>query len=393
MGRRRGPARARPPRLRHGRREPVPLPAALAQRGPRGLPQRGLRRHGDRGTVETPARDGTLIPLDGLDGQFPTTAERFFLAYAESVERGRLPDPDPRPGCARVAHPLVRRRPHRRRGVQRPRSGWTRRHSTRPGCRPRRRRRRSRYGPQPAPAGPAARRPGRTAGARQPRSRPARSGLPGATAAPASPARAGPDATVGGAPVALIVVVLVGVGAWSSPSAWLAAAVGPADAVRRDPDGPAAGHPELADHARGRAARARVPRRGPARRRGPAGPLHDPGARAARRDRDRAPGPAGGAQGQRARAARADPGDRERRARGRRRRQASSTTSSSRRASRRASSRSRDRHRAPARGLARARRARRPTRRTTSSARATCARSSRSCGRPGPRRSRSTASA
>lgn len=38
-----------------------------------------------RRDVEAAARSGELIPLDGLAGQFPTTAERFFLAYAESV--------------------------------------------------------------------------------------------------------------------------------------------------------------------------------------------------------------------------------------------------------------------------------------------------------------------
>ena len=40
---------------------------------------------GDRSAVEQAAGDGSLIPLDGLTGQFPTTRERFFLAYAESV--------------------------------------------------------------------------------------------------------------------------------------------------------------------------------------------------------------------------------------------------------------------------------------------------------------------
>jgi hypothetical protein len=39
----------------------------------------------DRAQVEQAARDGSLIPLEGLSGQFPTTRERFFLAYAESV--------------------------------------------------------------------------------------------------------------------------------------------------------------------------------------------------------------------------------------------------------------------------------------------------------------------
>ena len=40
---------------------------------------------GDRSTVESAGRAGRLVPLDGLVGQFPTGAEGFFLAYAESV--------------------------------------------------------------------------------------------------------------------------------------------------------------------------------------------------------------------------------------------------------------------------------------------------------------------
>jgi hypothetical protein len=39
----------------------------------------------DRSAVEQAAGDGSLIPLEGLGGQFPTTRDRFFLAYAESV--------------------------------------------------------------------------------------------------------------------------------------------------------------------------------------------------------------------------------------------------------------------------------------------------------------------
>jgi hypothetical protein len=39
----------------------------------------------NRSQVEAAARDGSIIPLDGLAGAFPTTRERFFLAYAESV--------------------------------------------------------------------------------------------------------------------------------------------------------------------------------------------------------------------------------------------------------------------------------------------------------------------
>lgn len=38
-----------------------------------------------RRDVEAAADDGELIPLEGLGGQFPTSADRFFLAYAESV--------------------------------------------------------------------------------------------------------------------------------------------------------------------------------------------------------------------------------------------------------------------------------------------------------------------
>jgi hypothetical protein len=39
----------------------------------------------DRGRVSDAVGAGTLIPLDGLVGQFPTSADGFFLAYAESV--------------------------------------------------------------------------------------------------------------------------------------------------------------------------------------------------------------------------------------------------------------------------------------------------------------------
>jgi hypothetical protein len=39
----------------------------------------------DRRAVERAASDGTMIPLDGLTGQFPTSFDGFSLAYAESV--------------------------------------------------------------------------------------------------------------------------------------------------------------------------------------------------------------------------------------------------------------------------------------------------------------------
>jgi hypothetical protein len=40
---------------------------------------------GDRAAVEAAARAGELMPLDGLVGQFPTSASRFGLAYSESA--------------------------------------------------------------------------------------------------------------------------------------------------------------------------------------------------------------------------------------------------------------------------------------------------------------------
>ncbi len=39
----------------------------------------------DRNFVADVAQDGSIIPLEGLAGAFPTTRDRFFLAYAESV--------------------------------------------------------------------------------------------------------------------------------------------------------------------------------------------------------------------------------------------------------------------------------------------------------------------
>jgi hypothetical protein len=39
----------------------------------------------DRALVRGAARDGALMPLASLTGQFPTTRDRFFLAYSESV--------------------------------------------------------------------------------------------------------------------------------------------------------------------------------------------------------------------------------------------------------------------------------------------------------------------
>ena len=98
--------------------EPVPQPAALAQRGPGGLPERGLRVVATAARSRTAARYGTLIPLDGLTGQFPN-GQDFFLAYSESVGAVDFMIRTYGKRRARHADPLVRRRADGRRGVQR----------------------------------------------------------------------------------------------------------------------------------------------------------------------------------------------------------------------------------------------------------------------------------
>ena len=90
------PARADPPRLQHRDRQPVPRPAALAQRGPGRLPQPRATCRATASRSTTRSMPGGIIPLDGLVGQFPTTADQFDLAYGESVSGGRLHDPDVR---------------------------------------------------------------------------------------------------------------------------------------------------------------------------------------------------------------------------------------------------------------------------------------------------------
>ena len=75
---------------------------------------RGLEES-DRAQVEAAVRGGTIIPLEGLDGQFPTRARRFSLAYAESASAVTYLVADVR----RPRHPLApgglrRRARHRR---------------------------------------------------------------------------------------------------------------------------------------------------------------------------------------------------------------------------------------------------------------------------------------
>ena len=88
--RRRGSASIIPHELTHlvfdtAVRQPVSLPAPLAQRGRRRLPVGGLHGAPTAATSRPPRPTGGSCPCSALGGQFPTTYERFSLAYAESV--------------------------------------------------------------------------------------------------------------------------------------------------------------------------------------------------------------------------------------------------------------------------------------------------------------------
>ena len=128
LGRGARPPRAHPPRLRRRREQPVRLSAALAQRGRRGHLSRGLD-DGDRAQVEAAARGGTIIPLEGLDGQFPTRARRFSLAYAESASAVDVPRRDVWRGALRSLVGGLRRRARHRRRLPPGHSAWTSRRS------------------------------------------------------------------------------------------------------------------------------------------------------------------------------------------------------------------------------------------------------------------------
>ena len=245
-------------------------------------------------------------------------------------------------------------------------------------------------------AGPGAvgvdRRGARRPGARPPSSQaPAAGASGGVTATPARRAAGDPAADDG----ATLVGVLVAVGA---SSCWWPSALA---ARRRRASPPTAmiavrrlrADPELAGHARGRPARARLPHRRPARLGGSPRPLHDPGTDTAGRDRQRAAGPAGRPQGADPRPALADPG---RRGPGRGlggRRSASSTTGSQEARIAAGPDRAdRDRDRHPARGFAGAGPARRQRVRLPRRLARHPARGRGAVGRRAPRRSRSTAS-
>ena len=65
--------------------QPVPLPAALVQRGPRRLPLRGLHAGGPRPGRGRRATARAAAAAPRSTGQFPTEPDKTYLAYAESV--------------------------------------------------------------------------------------------------------------------------------------------------------------------------------------------------------------------------------------------------------------------------------------------------------------------
>ena len=72
-----------------------------------------------RSAVTSAVGSGGVIPLDGLIGQFPTTADQFLLAYGESVAAVDFMIRHVRQAGPGQADPLVQRWGQRRRGLQR----------------------------------------------------------------------------------------------------------------------------------------------------------------------------------------------------------------------------------------------------------------------------------
>ena len=199
----------------------------------------------------------------------PDERRRFYLAYAESVSAVDYIVRTLRRRRAGRADPLVRRRADRRRGVHgRARRGRGR---VRDGVAGRRRR----HGARRATGRSRRRRVRcrrRGAGPRRPASRRARGVAAPARTPPSWMAPAPRRAVRRGMVVDRAAAWLVAVRSRPSRRRRLAVTDG------RTP----APHPELADHARRRLARARLPDRRAARRRGTPRPVHDPGTVAAR---------------------------------------------------------------------------------------------------------------
>ena len=372
LGRERRPPRADPRRVRDRRRQPYHDPPHWLNEGLAVYLADGYGDF-DRSQVEAAARDGSIIPLDGLAGAFPTTRDRFFLAYAESVSAvERIVRVDGRDALVKLIRSYaggVSDDDAFQAALGRDVAGFEADWLAELGAKPP-----TRLGPKPAPVGPL------PEGWNGPQPNPSFE-VVGSTP-PVTPSApfpgpvgdqqgvlsivAGPLFGIG----AVLIVVIVDAGAAPAPSPSAArpcrrdrrqptlradrgrgrrrrsictgavppvggdglgaaarsrrrrrrvgGAMGPPSRSRRRRRTPPChptrrparptddvaldrrpdpGDPDLAGHARGRAARARLPDRRPARRRGAPDPVHDPGAVAARRDGADPPDPAGRAQG------------------------------------------------------------------------------------------------
>ncbi len=162
----------------------------------------------DRGLVSDAVSSGTLIPLDGLVGQFPTSADGFFLAYAESASAmdflirtygsdalvalvrsykdGRTDDEAFRKGLGVDTATFA--------------SAWLAGLGAKAPAR---------YGPQPAPAGPIPSAWSINGGLAVPAPSAAANAFPETSAAPGAPAPTGGGGDAGSAVTALLAVVIV----------------------------------------------------------------------------------------------------------------------------------------------------------------------------------------
>ena len=111
------PARTRPPRVRHRGEQPLSLPAAMAQRGSGHVPVGGLRRRRSRrGRAGRSRRRPHPARRDRRP--VPDLARALRAGLRRERLRGRLHRSHARLRGARVAHPVVRGRAHRRRGLR-----------------------------------------------------------------------------------------------------------------------------------------------------------------------------------------------------------------------------------------------------------------------------------
>ena len=394
VGRRGRPARARPPRVRHGRREPVPLPAALAQRGPGDVPERGLRRRATAGT----SRPRPRRQHHPARRAWAASSRRRPRASSWRTPRASAPSTSSSGPTARTLLRAHRRRtptaaPTTRRS--RRRSARTSPRSTRPGWPTSARSVPVRQRSAAAPRRPAARRLGRhrCASSRRHR-RPAPSGAGGRRRSRRRPhpgeATSESVGTRGARGGRAASVLAVRSGPWSPRDAVVGRSAHAVSVLAR-----VSGHPDLAIDPRARPPGPRLPRRGAARLRRARASATRP--RSARRwSRPPASCRPSRTSSSRRSSTCASQIQTDGRARGRAAPHVVRELNDRLEEARIAAGphpADRDRHRPPARGLARPGRAGCERGRLPGRCRGTCARSSMSSGRPAPRPSRSTASA